>query len=801
MAKKKTNIKQQTQALKTPKIPKNINDSIPYLNVYENGIIEVAPFKFSKSYILPDANFKVVSNADQEVMTEQYTDFLNSFNDNIEVEVTLYNKTINLEDFKDNVLIKEQNNELDEYRKEYNQMVLDKLTRVKKNIKTEKILTLTATVADIEEANRLFSQLGESVSDGLVHITKEQIKPMTLEERLEMLNTIYNNGKRIPLNSKRSINGKEIEYFTLENCAKQGISTKDVIAPESIEVKSKYIKIGDRYVSTMYVSNYPTWIKGTILTDFTNIGTNVLISAYFQPIEQSEAIKLIRRQGVNISSKIIDRQKKSNGEFDPSLLSPKDQSAKEEADEMLDQMTKENVKLYTTNFIITVFADSEEDLRIHTDHITTIANKHLLGIQPMIFQEEIGFNSALPLGNNQMLSDRLMTSLSVSAITPFSMKEMMQENGMYYGLNAVTKNPIIYNRTKEMNPNGCILGMPGAGKSFAAKREMINTLLGTEDVVFAIDPEREYMPMAKALNGDIVKIAKGTTNYINPFDINLSNTADDGDPVKVKSDFISSLCDIMLGGKYGLTPQEQSIIDRTVEKIYQEHIIYLRNHNLEQDEKTAPTMKDFYNELNRQPELEAKNLALSLEKYVNGSDDLFSHHTNIDIKNRFVVYDIKDIGEGLMELGLHICLDHIWNTMIQNHHKGVKTWFYVDEFHVIMKNESSANYIASIWKRARKWNGIPCAITQNVEDMLKNENARTVINNCVYKLILSQSPLNRAQLSDILGLSKEEQRYIAGSKPGMGLIQIDTDTIPVDDNFPTDTKLYKIMTTKPEERL
>ena len=734
-------------------------------------------------------------------MTEQYTDFLNSFNDNIEVEVTLYNKTINLEDFKDNVLIKEQNNELDEYRKEYNQMVLDKLTRVKKNIKTEKILTLTATVADIEEANRLFSQLGESVSDGLVHITKEQIKPMTLEERLEMLNTIYNNGKRIPLNSKRSINGKEIEYFTLENCAKQGISTKDVIAPESIEVKSKYIKIGDRYVSTMYVSNYPTWIKGTILTDFTNIGTNVLISAYFQPIEQSEAIKLIRRQGVNISSKIIDRQKKSNGEFDPSLLSPKDQSAKEEADEMLDQMTKENVKLYTTNFIITVFADSEEDLRIHTDHITTIANKHLLGIQPMIFQEEIGFNSALPLGNNQMLSDRLMTSLSVSAITPFSMKEMMQENGMYYGLNAVTKNPIIYNRTKEMNPNGCILGMPGAGKSFAAKREMINTLLGTEDVVFAIDPEREYMPMAKALNGDIVKIAKGTTNYINPFDINLSNTADDGDPVKVKSDFISSLCDIMLGGKYGLTPQEQSIIDRTVEKIYQEHIIYLRNHNLEQDEKTAPTMKDFYNELNRQPELEAKNLALSLEKYVNGSDDLFSHHTNIDIKNRFVVYDIKDIGEGLMELGLHICLDHIWNTMIQNHHKGVKTWFYVDEFHVIMKNESSANYIASIWKRARKWNGIPCAITQNVEDMLKNENARTVINNCVYKLILSQSPLNRAQLSDILGLSKEEQRYIAGSKPGMGLIQIDTDTIPVDDNFPTDTKLYKIMTTKPEERL
>ena len=801
MAKKKTNIKQQTQALKTPKIPKNINDSIPYLNVYENGIIEVAPFKFSKSYILPDANFKVVSNADQEVMTEHYTDFLNSFNDNIEVEVTLYNKTINLEDFKDNVLIKEQNNELDEYRKEYNQMVLDKLTRVKKNIKTEKILTLTATVADIEEANRLFSQLGESVSDGLVHITKEQIKPMTLEERLEMLNTIYNNGKRIPLNSKRSINGKEIEYFTLENCAKQGISTKDVIAPESIEVKSKYIKIGDRYVSTMYVSNYPTWIKGTILTDFTNIGTNVLISAYFQPIEQSEAIKLIRRQGVNISSKIIDRQKKSNGEFDPSLLSPKDQSAKEEADEMLDQMTKENVKLYTTNFIITVFADSEEDLRIHTDHITTIANKHLLGIQPMIFQEEIGFNSALPLGNNQMLSDRLMTSLSVSAITPFSMKEMMQENGMYYGLNAVTKNPIIYNRTKEMNPNGCILGMPGAGKSFAAKREMINTLLGTEDVVFAIDPEREYMPMAKALNGDIVKIAKGTTNYINPFDINLSNTADDGDPVKVKSDFISSLCDIMLGGKYGLTPQEQSIIDRTVEKIYQEHIIYLRNHNLEQDEKTAPTMKDFYNELNRQPELEAKNLALSLEKYVNGSDDLFSHHTNIDIKNRFVVYDIKDIGEGLMELGLHICLDHIWNTMIQNHHKGVKTWFYVDEFHVIMKNESSANYIASIWKRARKWNGIPCAITQNVEDMLKNENARTVINNCVYKLILSQSPLNRAQLSDILGLSKEEQRYIAGSKPGMGLIQIDTDTIPVDDNFPTDTKLYKIMTTKPEERL
>ena len=393
-----------------------------------------------------------------------------------------------------------------------------------------------------------------------------------------------------------------------------------------------------------------------------------------------------------------------------------------------------------------------------------------------------------------------MTSNTVASIVPFDTKEVRQKKGMYYGLNASSRNMILYDRTTDINPCGCILGMPGSGKSFSAKREMVNILLNTDDEVYVIDPEGiDYSPMAEALGGSVIKMAAGSNIYLNPFDLNLENADDNGDPVKVKIDFIQTICEIAIGGRYGLSPREKSVIDRCAQAIYVDYIQYLKDNKKTIDIKKSPTMLDFYNELVMQPQAEAQNIALSLEQYVKGSLDIFSHHTNVEIDNRFTVYNIRDIGSGLKELGLQICLDHIWNKMISNFEKGKRTWFYIDEFYLMMQKPTSAAYISQIWKRARKWNGIPTAITQNVEDMLKSEEARTIINNSSFIMLLQQSPMNKAQLSALLNISLEEQKYISSGKAGMGLIRIKEDIIPMDDKFPKNTMLYKIMTTKPSE--
>lgn len=783
-------------------IPTSISDSIPYISVYENGIFEIKHGTFSKSYRVPEVNFKTASQSNQEKLAELYSDFINSFEAGVSVEVTLYNKTIDEESFKEQVFLKMKEDGLNQFREEYNEMLVEKMKVAKNNLTTEKIITVTLDAFDVFEATEKFVQVDAIVQENMALMTKFDVKPMDTIERLELLNVIYNQDDAMSLYEERVIDGRTVKSFTLENCASQGITTKDVIAPSGLKFQDFGGRVGNSYVKSYYVSNYPTWIKGTVLTDFSSLPTNMLTSVYFNPIDNVDGINLVKRQGVNISSKLIDAQKKAaKGGYDYSMVSPDLMLAKEETNELMDGITKDNGKLYTVTFVFTIFAKDEETLKYGESQLKMIANKNLLTIRSLDFQQENAFNSALPLGNNKLLTERLMTSLSIASIIPFDVKEVRQKKGMYYGLNALSRNMILYDRTTDMNPNGCILGMPGAGKSFAAKREIINVLLNTDDEVYIIDPEREYKVLAEAMDGSVIKIANGSDVHLNPFDLNIENTDDGGDPIKIKSDFITTICEIMVNGRFGLTPIEKSIIDNCVSHIYEPHVEYLRKVGKTQDIEHAPTLLDFYNDLNNQPYGEALNLALSLQRFVNGSFDIFSQRTNVDINNRLTVYDIKDVGPQLMELALQSCLDNIWNKMIQNFAKGKRTWIYIDEFYLMMKKPSAAAYISEIWKRARKWNGVPCAITQNVEDMLKSEEARTVINNCSFVMLLGQSPINKMQLSEMLGISQTEQKYISSAKPGMGLIQIKNEIIPMDDSFPTNTELYKIMTTKPDERV
>lgn len=776
-------------------------ESIPYMYIFENGIIQLDSKHFSKSYEIPDINFKIIGDQEQFTLAGQYADLLGGLGPNTEAEITLFNKTIDEQEFESSVFIKKTGDSLDEYRDEYNRMLSDKAKVAKNNLKTVKILTVTCIAKDIAEASERFRAIDNTVNNGL-SITKKDVVPMSAVERLDLLNLIYNQDTTRPLCQKRVIDGQTSESFTLEHCVEQGVSTKDIIAPSYMKFENTKGQLGQTIIKSFFVASYPTIIKGTVLTDFAEISTNALISVHFRPMEQGEAIKMIRRQSTNINALLVNTQKRAAQKgYDADLISPEVQGARDEAGDLMESMTGADEKLFMVNFVFTLMADSEENMRDYTNQLMAIAERNLLVVRPLILRQEKGFDTALPLGGNYISNDRMMTTSSVSAIIPFDVKELQQKNGMYYGLNALSHNMILYSRTEDTNMNACILGMPGAGKSFAAKREMLNVILNTNDEIYVIDPEREYAKIAEAMHGVVVKIANGSANYINPLDLNLDNADGASDPVKVKSDFVETLVDIMIGGNFGLAPIDKSIIGRSVTNIYDEYMKHLKYTGKKQDIEAAPTLLDLYNDLMYQGDINASNLAIGLERFVKGSLDIFSHHTNIDVSNRFIVYDIKDIGAGLEEVGLQICLDNIWNRMVSNFALGKRTWIYIDEFHKLMRTPSSAAYIANIWARARKWRGCPCAITQNVEDMLKSASARTVISNCWMIMLLNQSPINASELSRLLNISEEEKRYISGSKPGMGLLRINDDFIPFDDSFPRDTKLYKIMTTKPDERL
>lgn len=787
---------------KVQHIPQTLQDSIPYVRVAEeNGVFEIKPGEYSKSYYFPEINFRTLNNDSQLKIAQAYSTFISAFPQGTTVEITIYNKNVDIMKFQDDIMLKMKNDGLDVYRDEYNNMLLDKLSGAKNNLETIKLLTVGIKANDMQEAFDKFSQIDGIVSENMALVTKRESRALTTIERLDLLNTIYNHDAAISLRKKKNIQGVEVEAFSLENCKAQGITTKDVIAPSGMLVKNRDMEVGSSFTRSYYISNYPSWIKSTLLTELASLPANMLVSVYFDAIPQDEAIKMIKRQGTNISANLLEIQKKAaKSGFDPSLVSPDLQVAKEESSELMDEMTKDNGMLFTGNIVITIFASSLDELQRLEELLKAIAIKSLVFLKPLNFQQEEGFNSSLPLANNQLKIQRLMTNNTISSINPFSVREVHQKTGMYYGLNAASRNMILYDRTTDVNPNGCILGMPGAGKSFSAKREILNILLNTDDEVYVIDPEGvDYVPLANALGGSEIKLATGSKVYLNPFDLNIENTDDNGDPVKVKTDFIETICEIAIGGKYGLSPYEKSIIDRCVVDIYEPYMEHLKKTKKTIDTEKAPTMQEFYDALMAYRLPEAQNIAISLERFVKGSLDIFAHPTNVEIDNRFTVYNIKEIGTGLKELGLQICLDNIWNKMIMNKAKGKRTWFYVDEFYLMMRSPTSASYIAEIWKRARKWNGIPTAITQNVEDMLKSEEARTIINNSTFIMLLGQTPINRQQLSEMLDISKEEQKYISTAKPGMGLLRILGDTVPMDDAFPKNTELYRLMTTKPTE--
>lgn len=788
------------------KVPKTVQQSIPYEFVYEDtGIIEIREGVFTKAYRLKDINYQIAKMQEQEEMFFRFGEFINSFDFNVRFQIVIENKNMDQGEFENQTLLKPKYDYFDPLREEYNEMLLNKIREGRNNMTKAKYLVVAVTEKSYEAARDRFIHLDSEISANIKKIGGSDVFPLTAMERLQSLYDIYNIGNEGFFGAKVQKYGKNIEQFSFEHMRRMGLTTKDCIAPPMVEFHGNHMRIGEKYARALYLKDIPSYLSDTILADLTSLNSSMLTSIQYTSVPADKALQIVRNQMVNINANMIERQKKaSKSGYDVSLISPELQKAQQEANELLQNLTSKNQKMFLINLVVVHFADTLEALNLDTESIQNTARKSMCEVKVLLGQQENGFATALPLCHNKLAIERTLTTESVSVFMPFVSQELLQKNGMYYGLNSVSRNLLLFNRKMSKNMNGFILGTPGSGKSFTAKREMLNVLLNTDDDVIVIDPEAEYGRMAELLRGDadnpsstVIRIAAGSQVHINPMDMD-EYYADEDDPITLKSDFLISLCESVIGERYGLTATQRSIIDRCCRAIYQPYLAS-KIETGEFDKRLIPTLLDFQHKLEEQKEYEAEQLATSLEIYTRGSLNLFAHHTNVDTDARFVVYDIKDIGNNIKSLAMLVVLDSVWNRIIQNKKKGRNTWFYIDEIYLLFKTETSANFLHECWKRARKWGGVPTGITQNVSDLLRNDTAQTMLSNCDFVCMLNQAPLDRNTLAELLNISSTQLSYITNSSPGEGLIYTGSSILPFVDNFPKNTKMYQAMTSKMEE--
>ena len=794
--------KKKIKSAKHPtQIPKDVLSTIPFTRVYDDtntngGIIEISNGTFSKSYYLDDTSFDDIGELEQDDILKSFEKILNTFNHLHSYEITINNRNIDKAKFNETILMPYKKDTLDDLRAEHNEIIMDKMQDGKNNLRAEKYVTVSVEAENINEALDLFASIEKEINVKFKHINSVGLRPISLKDRMKILHNIYN------LENEDAFN----EEFNPRSLKKQGLSVKDAIAPISFEFGGKnvkngsYFKMGEIYGRSMILKSIPANINGNLLETLSSISTNLLLSVHYEAQEQEKAVAFASSQVTSVGGDVIKQQTSlSRSGASPDMISPKLRTAQLDAQEMLDDLTNRNQKLFKVIVVATVFATNEKDLELYTSQIMTKAKEQVCSMRVLSTTQEQGFNTSLPLAKNYLKAYLVMTSETASAVQPFSAVELQSKGGFYYGLNTLSRNLIIYNRAIGVNQNGFILGSPGTGKSFTAKMEMYQTYLNTDhSQIFVLDPEQEYVVLANRLGGQIISIEPGGKNHLNPLDLDITKDKD-GDPLAQKVDYVICIIERMLGGKSELSGFAKSIIDSTLQELYRPYIEDLERRGITIDTGSCPTLKDLYDTLCSRKEPEARNLAASIKTYCDGTLDLFAYHTNIDVNAKMVVYDTSHIGTNLKELGMQIALNDIWNRMISNKKSKIRTYFYIDEAHLFLRMPSSAEYIAMVWKRARKWMGTPTFITQNVEDMLRSAEGNTILSTSDFAVMLSQSPLDREALSDLFHISPEQQEYFTHVGSGEGLIYTAKAIVPFENHFPENTELYKILSTKPSD--
>ena len=786
------------------KTAKTVQQSIPIRTIYENGVIETTAGTFTKLYKLEDVNFRIAPDEEQASIFLAFGRVLNSFTKDTRFQFVIHNRTADKRSTISDVMFTPQKDMLNPYRQEMNTIMLENIRKGRSNIAQDKYLCVAVDSDSDERAMTKFDEIDRTLIKMFRGISRDaQIRAVTLEERLKIMFDIYNqDGNNMFYNKKDPKTGAV--SLDIDALMRGGISPKDVIGPSSMYFESSWFKLGETYGKALFLQDVPSFLSTEFVADLTDLTCNMLFSMQYQPIEMTEAVKIVKTMMINIDAQITAMQKTAGQQgYTLDLIPPELKRKQQNTRDLMTDMVARDQKMYFMTITLVVFASSKEELENNMSMVRDVASKHMCPFRPLSYEQEDGLISALPLCVNRLYVKMMRTTESASVFLPYSTQELHQKNGIYYGLNSTSKNMILYDRLMGENFNGLIIGKSGTGKSMAAKLEMLSVLLRRPDsVVYVIDPEREYVELAKALYGEVVTLAPGSQTYVNPLDMDLEY-GDNSDPLGMKTDFVISMMEIMIGKDRAISPEGKSIIARCVHQIYAGYLDHLAKerkagHMITCDKNAAPTLSDLYNAFNEQEEPAAHTLAQTLELYAMNMVT-FSHRSNVNTDTRFLVYDIRDLGTGQKELGLHVCLNDIWNKMLENRKKGIYTWFYVDEFYLLLQSDSAAEFLMQIWKRARKWRGVPTGIMQNTEDLLRTATSRNIINNTSFIQMLSLPKIDRMNISQLLGVSDSQLAYITDNQPGHGLIYNTKTILPFENDFPTDTKIYQIVNSSGRE--
>lgn len=771
MIKTLKNIKNQEKGKST--IPKSVQEVIPIKKIYSDGIFLVGKNKYSIMYRFTDINYAVASKEDKETMFLDYSELLNSFDSGATTKITIALRRINKQDFKKDILLKFKEDGLDIYRQEYNQMLLDKSVNANGMVR-EIYLTISIFKKSYEDAKIYFRRISNDI---ISHLSKLGSKccQLNLNDRLKILHDFYRIGEESNFN------------FDLKSEMKRGHNFKDYICPDSFSFKSDYFEMGNKVGRVLFLKDYASYIKDSMVSELTDMNQNMMMSIDVIPIPTDEAVKEVENRLLGVETNITNWQRKQNANNNFSAVVPYDlEQQRKESKEFLDDLTTRDQRMMFANLTMVITSDTKEQLDADTETVLLTARKHLCQIVPLKYQQMDGLNTVLPIGVRNIETLRTLTTESLAVLNPFRVQEIMDEGGIYYGENAISNNLIMVNKENLLNQSAFLLGVPGSGKSFSAKELITFLSLSTNDDILICDPEGEYSALVNAMGGEVIEISASSKDHINAMDM-TEGYGDGVNPVSDKSEFILSLFEQL--DKNGLGPREKSIIDRCTALVYEDY----------HDSGKMPTLIDLRKKLLQQPEKEARNLALSLELFTNGSLNVFSHETNVNTSSRIISYDIYKLGKQLKTMGLLVITDAMINRVSDNFKKGKRTHIFIDEIHVMFANEYSATFFNSAWRQFRKRNAYPTAITQNVEYLLSSVDASTMLSNSEFIVMLNQASSDRKELAKLLNISDEQMSYITNSDAGCGLIKYGSSLVPFINKFPKETKLYKLMTTKPGE--
>ena len=765
--------------------PHSAQQTIPYVQMYPDGICHVSGKRYSKTVAFEDINYQLAQADDKTAIFENWCDFLNYFDASVSVQLSFINQGGRGEEAQNAIQIPAQDDAFNSIRIEYGDMLKNQLAKGNNGLVKSKYITFSIEADNLAAAKARLARIETDILNNF-KVLGVTARPMTGYERLEMLHGIFHP------------EGEPFR-FSWDWLIPSGLTTKDFIAPSSFRFgEGRTFRMGRKLGAVSFLEILAPELNDRMLADILDLENGIIVNLHIRSIDQTEAIKTIKRKITDLDKMKIEEQKKAvRSGYDMDIIPSDLATFGSEAKNLLQDLQSRNERMFLLTFLVVNTADTKRKLDNDIFATAGIAQKYNCALTRLDYMQEAGLMSSVPLGENLIPIQRGLTTSSTAIFIPFITQELFQRGAaLYYGLNALSNNMILCDRKQLKNPNGLILGTPGSGKSFAAKREMTNAFLITDDDIIICDPEAEYYPLVQRLHGQVIRLSPtgrgidGKPQYVNPMDINL-NYSEDDNPLALKSDFILSLCELVIGGKEGLQPVEKTVIDRAVRNVY-------RPFMADPDPAKMPILGDLYNELLKQPEPEAARVAAALELYVSGSLNVFNHRTNVELENRLVCFDIKQLGKQLKKLGMLIVQDQLWNRVTEN--RGRKTTrYYCDEFHLLLKEEQTAAYSVEIWKRFRKWGGIPTAITQNVKDLLASREVENIFENSDFVLMLNQAAGDQAILAKQLNISPQQMKYVTHSEAGEGLIFYGNVVLPFIDRFPKDTELYRVMTTKPEE--